>query len=306
MKDLVIIGAGPAGLAAAIYGVRAGLDLLVIEKFSPGGQVMNTYEVENYPGFVEPVPGWELVSAMENQARRLGADIQSVEMSSLAKNAHDNCFDITCAGGDVIRARSVIAATGASLIKLGVPGESEFTGRGVSYCATCDAAFFRDKITTVVGGGDTALEEAVYLAKFASKVYLVHRRDQFRGMKVLQDRARACEKIIPVYDSVITSINGAGKVESVSVLNKKSGETRDLGVDGVFIFIGYRPNTAYLPADMLNEYGEVKVDMRMKTSMEGLFAAGDMRQNSIRQIVAAAADGATAALGAYDYITGLS
>jgi thioredoxin reductase (NADPH) len=305
IKDLIIAGAGPAGLSAAIYGMRAGLDLTVIEKLSPGGQVMTTYEVENYPGFAEPVPGWELMSRMENQARRLGADIQSADIAGFAWNAAEKYFRVALSSGESLGARTVIAATGASLMKLGVPGEAEFTGRGVSYCATCDAAFFRDKVTVVVGGGNTALEEAVYLTKFSGKVYLVHRRDKFRGAKLLQERVLENPKITPVYDTVITSINGEHKVASVSITNKKTGEAGSLAVDGVFIFVGYQPNTAWLPREVLAGNGEVIVDMQMRTPVQGLFAAGDLRKDSIRQIVAAVADGATAALSAYAYLESL-
>lgn len=305
MKELVIVGAGPAGLSAAIYGMRAGIDLVVIEKLAPGGQVMTTYEVENYPGFVDPIPGWELMSNMENQARRLGAEIRGVELSSIRRGS-DGCFEIETGIGDAIRARAVICATGASLLKLGVPGEAEFTGRGVSYCATCDAAFFKERVTAVVGGGDTALEEALYLTRFASKVLLVHRRDAFRGAKLLQKRVMENPIIEPVYNSVVRSINGSGKVESISLEDTKTAAMKDLAVDGVFIFIGYRPNTEYFPGEILNEYGEVMVDSRMRTSIPGLFAAGDLRSDSIRQIVAAAADGATAALSAYDYLESLA
>lgn len=305
MKDLVIIGAGPAGLSAAIYGMRAGLNLVVLEKLSPGGQVVTTYEVENYPGFVEPVPGWELMSCMENQARRLGAEITSGEISSLARNGKENYFEISMADGTAMQAKSVICATGASLMKLGIPGESEFIGKGVSYCATCDAAFFKDKITAVVGGGNTALEEALFLTRFASRVYIIHRRDRFRGAKVLQNRIFADEKIELILNSEIKEIKGLEKVSSIILNNKKNGEVRDLKTDGVFIFVGYKPNTDYLPSSILNETGEVFVDMRMNTPIKGMFAAGDLRQNSIRQIVAAASDGATAALSAYEYIEGL-
>lgn len=300
MKDLIILGAGPAGLSAAIYGMRAGLDLLVMEKFSPGGQVVNTYEVENYPGFAEPVPGWDLVSAMENQARRLGTEISSGEVTGIARDEWDNAFTLTLSDGSTLRAKAVIAATGASLKKLGIPGEERFFGRGVSYCATCDAAFYKERVTAVIGGGDTALEEAHYLTRFSSKVYLIHRRGEFRGAKVLQDRVLSSGRIVPVLDSLPVSINGETKVESVTVTNLKTEETAIIPVDGVFIFIGYVPNTSYLPPDLLNKSGEVMVDMEMRTSIRGLFAAGDLRCNSKRQIVMACADGATAALNAYE------
>ena len=298
MKDLIILGAGPAGLTAAIYGMRAGLDLLVLEKFSPGGQVVNTYEVENYPGFAEPVPGWDLVSAMENQARRLGTEFATGEALEVTKS--DNAFTIRLSDGEPLRARTVIAATGAALKKLGIPGEEQFFGRGVSYCATCDAAFYRDRVTAVIGGGDTALEEAHYLTRFSSKVHLIHRRNEFRGAKVLQDRVLASEKIVPVLGKVPVSVNGGAKVESITVKDVNSGNESVISVDGVFVFIGYTPNTSYLPPSLLNKAGEVIVDMQMRTSIPGLYAAGDLRCDSKRQIVMACADGATAALNAYE------
>lgn len=305
MKDLTIIGAGPAGLTAAIYGMRAGLDLLVVERLSPGGQVMNTYEIENYPGFVDPIPGWELVSSMENQAKRLGAEIIAGDIVRVERDPEDGFIRLTPIDGEAIDTRAVIVATGTTLKKLGVPGENEFTGRGVSYCATCDGAFYREKITVVVGGGDTALEEALFLTRFAQKVYLVHRRDAFRGAKILQERILSNEKIEPVYDTIVTAITGDEKVNAVAIKNKKTEVEGEIETDGVFLFIGYQPNTGFLPKEILNEKGEVRVDMKMKTPLEGIFAAGDLRVNSIRQVVAAAADGATAVLSVYEYLSNL-
>lgn len=301
MKDLVIIGGGPAGLTAGIYGIRAGLDLVIVEKFSPGGQVINSYEIENYPGFVEPVAGWKLMADMEEQTRRLGAEIISAEVQSVKKES--DIFIVTLSDG-VIEARSVIIAAGASQRKLNVPGEKEFMGRGVSYCATCDGAFYKDRVTVVAGGGDVALEEAFFLTRFSSKVYLIHRREQFRGADILQKRVLGNEKIIPVYYSAIESINGEAGVESVTVKNTATGEKSEIKTDGVFIFIGYDPNTSFVDPSLLNESGEVIVDMNMHTAVEGLFAAGDIRSNTKRQIVMAAADGATAVMSAYEYLTG--
>ncbi|HPJ34080.1 MAG TPA: thioredoxin-disulfide reductase [Spirochaetota bacterium] len=301
--DLIIIGGGPAGLTAGIYAVRAGLDTQLLEKLSPGGQVINSYEIENYPGFAEPVPGWRLMAGMEDQARRLGLPIESAEVTALSKNG--GIFNIESTGGSYA-ARSVIIASGAESRKLGVPGEKEFLGRGVSYCATCDGAFFKDKITAVVGGGDVALEEAHFLTRFSSRVYLVHRRDSFRGADILQKRVLGDEKIVPVLSSVVESINGEDKVNSVAVKDVKTGETRNLETDGVFIFVGYDPITSYLDNSLLNEKGEVIVDMDMKTGIDGLFAAGDLRSGSKRQIVMAAADGATASMGAYEYLSVIS
>jgi thioredoxin reductase (NADPH) len=303
MKDLVIIGAGPAGLTAAIYGMRAGLDLSVIEKFAPGGQVVNTWEVENYPGFKEPLAGWELMAAMEDQTRRLGADIASADVTSIKKEG--GAFTVELNGEDPVQARAVIIAAGASFRKLGIPGEKEFTGRGVSYCATCDGAFYKERVTAVIGGGDTALEEAIFLTRFASKVYLVHRRDEFRAGKILVDRVLANPKIVPVYNALPKSINGTEKVLSLTVTDKNTGKENDIVTDGVFIFVGFDPNTGFLDPALLNESREVIVDLDMKTSIPGLFAAGDLRSSSIRQIVSACGDGATAAQRAYHYITSL-
>ncbi|MFH0976696.1 MAG: thioredoxin-disulfide reductase [Spirochaetota bacterium] len=304
MKDLIIIGAGPAGLSAAIYGIRAGLDLLVLERYSPGGQVMNTYEVENYPGFVEPVKGWELMSAMESQARRLGAEIISGDVKSVVKNEKSNSFKTELTSGEILESRSVILACGALHENLHVPGEKEFAGKGVSYCATCDGAFFKDKVTAVVGGGNTALEEALFLTRFASKVYLIHRRKEFRAAKILQDRVLADKKIDPIYDTIIISIksNDNNKVTSVILKNKLTNEEKSLELDGVFIFAGYKPNTGFLPKDMLNTNGEIFSDRDMHTKISGLFAAGDAREGSKKQIVMACADGATAAMEVYEYL----
>lgn len=301
MKDLIIIGAGPAGLSAAIYGRRAGLDLVVIEKFAPGGQVVNTYEVENYPGFAEPVSGFQLVDAMESQAKRLGALIDSIDVVSFEKKS-DGIFCVKGSGGEIVEARSLLLAMGSSFRTLGIPGEKDFVGRGVSYCGTCDGAFYKDKVVAVIGGGNTALEEADFLTRFASKVYLIHRREEFRGDKVAQDRAFSNSKIEPMCGLVPVSIQGTAKVETLTLKSVKTGELSTLVTDGVFIFIGYDPATSYVPSELLDESRQIKVDMQMRTSVPGLFAAGDLRSGSRRQIVMACADGATATLSAYEYL----
>jgi thioredoxin reductase (NADPH) len=303
VKDLIIVGGGPAGLTAAIYGMRAGLNLVLVEKFSPGGQVINSYEIENYPGFAEPVAGWELMSRMEEQARRLGTEIINGDIISVDKNG--DVFSVRTDGA-VMKAKSVIVAAGASQRKLGAPGEDKYTGRGVSYCATCDGAFYKDRVTVVIGGGDVALEEAHFLTRFSSRVYLVHRRENFRGADILQKRVLSNDRIVPVYNSVVESVNGDEAVSSVSVKNLVTGKKEMIKTDGVFVFIGYDPNTAFLGAELLNSSKEVEVDMNMRTKVEGLFAAGDIRSGSRRQIVMACADGATAAMSAYDYLNGLS
>ena len=276
---------------------------MLAEKFSPGGQVVNSYEIENYPGFAEPVEGWELMSRMEEQARRLGTEIINGDIISVDKSG--DIFSVKMDGA-VIESRSVIVAAGASHRKLGVPGEKEFMGRGVSYCATCDGAFYKDRITVVIGGGDVALEEAHFLTRFSSRVYLVHRRENFRGADILQKRVLLSDKIVPVYNSVVESVNGNEAVRSVSVKNLVTGKKEIINTDGVFVFIGYDPNTAFLDAELLNGSKEVEVDINMRTKVEGLFAAGDIRSGSKRQIVMACADGATAAMSAYDYLTELS
>ena len=299
MKDLIIIGGGPAGLTAGIYGIRAGLDLTIIEKIAPGGQVVNSYEIENYPGFADPISGWDLMEGMEKQVRRLGAEIISDEVLAVKK---DTGFFTVILSDSEIQAKSVIIAAGANNRKLDVPGEKEYTGRGVSYCATCDGAFFKDKVTVVVGGGDAALEEADFLTRFASKVYLVHRRGEFRGADILQKKVFANEKIFPILNTTVESINGDEKVGSVLLKDKSNDETKILNTDGVFIFVGFDPNSSFVDESLLNENREIIVDMNMQTNISGLFAAGDIRSNSKRQIVMAAADGATAALNAYEYI----
>jgi thioredoxin reductase (NADPH) len=303
MKDLIIIGGGPAGLTAGIYGKRAGLDLLLIEKLSPGGQVITSFEIENYPGFAEPVEGWKLMADMEEQARRLGVDIINDEILSIDREG--GTFTVR-GNSEIYKAGTVIVAAGANHRRLDIPGEKELLGRGVSFCATCDGAFFKDREVIVAGGGDVALEEAFFLTRFARRVYIAHRRDQFRGAKILQDRVLGSEKITPLYNTEIESINGRGNVESVTVRNNVSGKKDIIKLDGVFIFVGYVPNTSFMDSSFLNDSGEVIVDIRMRTAVEGLFAAGDNRSGSRRQIVMAASDGAVAALESYDYITALS
>ncbi|MBP7901370.1 MAG: thioredoxin-disulfide reductase [Spirochaetes bacterium] len=302
MKDLVIIGSGPGGMSAAIYAVRSGMDFIILEKGAHGGQILNTSDVENYPGFIDPVAGYELADKMHDQCVRLGAEFRNTEALSLKKE--NGIFKIETTDG-LIEARSVIAVTGSSNKKLGVQGEAEFTGRGVSYCATCDGAFYRGKTVAAVGGGNAALEEAIFLTRFASKVYLIHRRDKFRADHIVIERVKSNPKIEIIYDTVVEKINGTEKVSSASLLNKKTGLKSELNLDSVFIFIGYNPNNKILPQEILNEWGEAGVDMNMQTAIEGLYAAGDIRSGSKKQILMACADGATAAMSAYEYLSSL-
>jgi len=302
-RELLIIGAGPAGLTAAIYGRRAGLDVLLLEKGLPGGQINITDEIENWPGVIRAT-GAELGAAFRKHAEHFKPEFRDCAVSALEIRGGRKVV-VTDKGE--IEAEAIVLATGASFVKLGCPGEAEFTGAGVSYCAVCDAAFFEDEVVAVVGGGNVAVEEAVYLARFASKVYLIHRRDTFRADRHAVEQALANPKIEPIYNSVVLSIEGEGLVSKVVVKNVKTGVVSDLPLAGVFIFIGTEPNAACLgqPGSLVEQGngGWVLTNDKMETSREGIFAAGDLRDKSLRQVVTAAGDGATAAMSAYSYIT---
>lgn len=298
--DLVIIGGGPAGLTAGLYAARAKLNVILIEKMAPGGQVLITDWVENYPGFPEGISGFDLIRKMTDQAKKFGLPIESGEVESI--DTSDTVKTIKTDGGS-ISARSVIIASGASPKKLGIPGEDVFYGKGVSSCATCDGPFFKDRVVAAVGGGDTAVQESLYLTKFAKKVYLIHRRDQLRATGILRDRALENEKIEILWDSALTGISGLTNVEKIAVKNLKSDEIRNLDVAGCFIWIGILPNGGFFPETVkCDEYGFIVTDMEMKTSVPGIFAAGDVRSTSLRQIVTAVGDAATAAFSAEHYI----
>ncbi len=294
IHDVIIIGGGPAGLAAAIYAGRAKLDGFVLEKMSPGGQVLITDHVENYPGFADGISGFELVEKFAAHAKKFGMNIENGEVASLELVGGN--VNIILTDERTITTRSVIIATGATHRKLGVKGEDKFLGRGVSYCATCDGPFFRDQVVAVVGGGDSAVQEAIFLTKFAKKVYLIHRRDELRAIKVLADRAMENDKIEFIWDSVVEEIEGQDQVEAVRLLNLKTGDTQRLKVDGVFVFIGIVPVTDFVK-DLVetDERGFIKTDEWMRTSVKGIYAAGDCRQKPLLQIVTAVAEGATAA-----------
>ncbi len=303
--DLLIIGGGPAGLTAGLYAVRGGLDAVLVEKGILGGQVVTTYDVENYPGFVEPVSGAELVDKMEKQASRFGLKIKTMCQAQKIEIKDHKFHTLTDEG--LIVSDAVILANGNLPKKLGVAGEDKFAGRGVSYCATCDGALYRNREIAVIGGGDSALTEALFLTNFVSKIHLVHRRDKFRGEKVYSDRILAHPKINVIWDSVLESIDGEDVVESVSIKNVKTSAITGLKLDGVFIFVGLAPGTAIIKsspqiASIANEEGYLITDETCKTKIEGLFAAGDVRAGNFRQIVVACADGAIAAHHAYHYI----
>lgn len=292
MKDTIIIGSGPAGLAAAIYGERARLDVLTIEKQPmSGGQILNTYEVDNYPG-LPGLGGFDLGSRFREHADRLGAKIVTETISSV-----DFSGDVkkVVTDKDSYEAKTVIIATGANHRKLGVPGEDTLCGMGVSYCATCDGAFFRGRDVVVVGGGDVALEDALFLARGCRKVYLVHRRDAFRGAKILQEKVFATENIEVIWDTEVTAINGKTAVESVTLYNKKKDEKTECGVSGVFIAVGIAPNTELFQGQVaMDEAGYIKAGEDCATCVPGVFAAGDVRTKQLRQVITAASDGANA------------
>ncbi len=303
--DLIILGAGPAGLAAGLYGARAGLSTLILEKGADGGQAILTDRVENYPGaMLEDETGYSLTERMLAQAESFGAvrknaEIQSVQLEGDVK--------VLAGSSGEYQARTVILATGASPRRLGCPGEEAFTGRGVSYCATCDGAFFRGREVFVVGGGDSAVEEALFLTRFARKVTIIHRRDQLRAVKTLQDRAFANEKIDFIWDSTVEALEGQEVLQTIRLRNKKTGEIRSItaeegGMLGLFVFVGLTPNTRIFEGKLELENGYVKTGENMRTSVPGVFAAGDLRVKSLRQIITAAADGAIAAMEAQRYL----
>jgi len=302
--DTIIIGGGPAGLSAGIYTVRSRLKAILVERFMPGGQMVVADFVENYPGFPAGIGGSELSAAMEQQARNLGLEILSMDCASVDLSGREKV--VLTADGE-LRALTVILAVGATPRKLGVPGEDRLTGKGVSYCATCDGAFFRDREITVVGGGNTAIQDAVFLTRFASKVTIVHRRDALRAAKILQERAFKNPKIEIAWNSVVTSVEGDDKVKGLALEDVRNGSRRVLPVEGVFVLIGTDPNTRFLRGQVtLDPAGCIITDEDMRTNVPGVFAAGDCRRKSLRQMVTAAADGAIAAVSAERYIESLA
>jgi len=302
-RELVIIGAGPAGLTSAIYGRRAGLDVLLLEKGIPGGQINITDEIENWPGVINST-GSGLGASFRKHAEHFKTEFRDCNVKSIEIRGGSK---IVVTDKGEVEAEAVILATGASFRKLGCPGEAEFTGGGVSYCAVCDAAFFEDETIAVVGGGNVAVEEAGYLTRFASKVYIIHRRDEFRADRLAVEQALANPKIVPVWNTVVESIEGNGLVEKLVIKNVKTGDVSDLHVAGVFVFVGTEPNVSYLGEAgslVVQTKGNwVKTNDKMETSVEGIFAAGDIRDKYLRQVVTAAGDGAVAAMAAYSYIT---
>jgi thioredoxin reductase (NADPH) len=302
--DLIIIGGGPAGLTAGIYGARAGLSTLILEKLSPGGQVVTTDILENYPGFVEPIGGFELVDKMVEQATKFGVEIRMGEVTSIESPPDKEHKVIHLAGEEDISAIGVIVATGAYHKHLGVPGEDRFWGRGVSCCATCDGMFYKGKRVVVVGGGDTAIKESLFLTKFASEITIIHRRDRLRATKILQDKILSMtDKVKFEWKSFVKEIIGENNVTGAKLGYVDSEEEKILECDGVFIFVGFTPSTDFLKGFIeMDERGYILTDDNMKTSVPGVFACGDARKKLLRQIITACGEGATAAFAAEQYI----
>jgi thioredoxin reductase (NADPH) len=298
--DVIIIGGGPAGLSAGIYTARARLNSLLLERGAIGGQIINTEWVENYPG-IESIGGIELTMMMHKQAEKFGLETVIADVTGIDVTGKEKLVKTT--KGEFV-AKAVIITGGSERQKLGIPGEAEYTGKGVSYCATCDGAFFRDKPVAVVGGGNAAITEALELTKFADKVTVIHRRDELRATKILQEKAFAEPKIEILWDTVVNEITGDTSVARLKVRNVKTDKLSDLDVSGVFMAVGFKPNTDYLKGVLeLDSIGAVVTGTNMETDVPGVFAAGDIRSNSIRQVIAAAGDGAVAAVNAERYIS---
>lgn len=304
--DTIIIGAGPAGFTAGLYTARASLKTLLLEGMSTVSQITMTDVIENYPGTPGGINGFELVQLFRKQAASFGLEIMPGDVTSLTKEHHNGRDVWHVKAGEEFRALTVIAATGANWRKIDVPGENAFIGKGVSYCATCDGPFYRNKEVVVIGGGDTAIQEATFLTRFASLVTVIHRRQRLRATKILQDRAFANSKIRFVWNAVADEISGRDFVQGVKVRNLKTGELTNIAADGVFIFIGITPNTEiFREIVKLDKSAYIITDGKMQTSAEGIFAAGDCTNKMLRQVVTACGDGATAAFAAQLYVEAL-
>lgn len=299
--DAVVIGGGPAGMTAALYLARSDVSVAMIEKLAPGGQMLMTHLIENYPGFPDGIEGWKLADVMADHLKnytvgRIGDEVTGIES--------DGALHRITVGGEVVTARSVILCTGARYKRVGIPGEKEFVGRGVSYCALCDGNFFRGQTVAVIGGGNSALEESLYLSRLVKKLYLIHRRDDFRGQKCYQDRCTINPAIEILRSTVVNAITGTESVTGIEVECVKTGERRTLDVDGVFVFVGFEPQGDFYPAGLERDrQGFIVTDGEMRTSVPGIFAAGDIRSKTCRQVATAVGDGACAAHAAYAYIS---
>jgi thioredoxin reductase (NADPH) len=298
--DVVVVGGGPAGLAAAIYATRSMLKVMLLEKEVIGGQASMTDHIENYPGFIEGISGFELTDKMREQAVRLGAEIEMIGVENI--EFADSSFVIKTSA-DTYEAKSVVIASGVRPTKLDVPGAAELAGRGISYCATCDGPFFRNKRLMIIGGGNSAVEEAIYLTRFAENVTIVHRRDELRADKIVQKRAFDNPKIEFLFDSVIAEVKGENVVSAVVVENVKTGDEKEVAADGIFVYMGNLPNTDLFAGKIeLDDKGFVVTNENLMTSKPGIFAAGDVRRNPLKQVVWAAAEGALAAVSVEKYL----
>lgn len=301
--DVAIIGAGPAGMTAAVYASRANLTTVMIERGIPGGQMVNTEEIENYPGFVS-ILGPDLSTKMFEHAKQFGAVYQYGDVKGITMENGTKKIQL---GNSEVFAKTVIIATGTKYRKLGIKGEDVLAGRGVSWCAVCDGAFFKQKELVVVGGGDSAVEEAIYLTKFAKKVTVIHRRDSFRAQKIIQDRLFANPKIEVLWNHTVEEVRGESKVTSVRIQNVHTGEEEDFPTDGLFVYVGMDPITEpFQTLGITDEHGYIVANEEMETSVPGIYAAGDVRQKRLRQVVTATGDGSLAAQEAYHYIENLT
>ncbi len=301
--DSIVIGAGPAGFTAALYLIRAGFNIAIIEKGALGGQVLLTAEIENYPGFARPIKGWELADILDAQLmpympRRIQTDVKSIDFSDSYGGTHT-----IHTGRGEIKTKSVVIASGASHKHLGHPSETAYQGKGVSYCAVCDGNFYKGKDVAVIGGGNSALEEALYLSRIVNHIYLIHRRNEFRGTKIYQDKVRKTENITIVTPSLLEEIKGSQGVEEVVVKNLETDALQSIKVDGVFVFVGTKANSEFIPDTLkMTDTHFVITDAEMFTNIPGVFAAGDIRQKNCRQVATAVGDGATAATAAISYL----
>lgn len=299
--QIIIIGAGPAGFAAGIYSSRALFSTLILESTAAGGQVITTDIIENYPGFPDGIKGSVLMDQMEKQAKRFGAKLEYGRVSEIKYNGKEKL--VVLEDGKTLSCQAIIIAVGSKPNELGIPGEKEFRGKGVSYCATCDGSFFRNQDIVVVGGGDAALEETLFLTRFANNIYLIHRRDQLRGTKILQEKIFNNAKTKIIWNSIIKGIEGITQAERVKIENVQTNEISYINCSGIFIYVGTGPNTEFLKNIVqIDEKGYIITDTEMKTNVPGIFAAGDVRKKILRQVITATADGAIAAISAERYI----
>jgi thioredoxin reductase (NADPH) len=306
--DVVIIGAGPAGMCAGMYAGRSMLKTAVLERGFPGGELLNTEIIEDYPGF-EHILGHELAQKFADHAAKFGAEFKNGVVVESVLKREDGLFDSRTESGDIYRSKSVIITAGGTPVKLGIPGELEYAGKGVSYCAICDGAFFRGQTIAVVGGGDAATEEADFLTRYAEKVYLIHRRDELRASKILQQRLFANPKVEVIWNTVVDSVDGddQGLVKTLKLRDVRTNEKRDLAATGLFVFVGFRPNTGIIEGHVdHDDMGYLRTDANMHTSIRGLFAAGDVRSQLTRQVTTAVGDATTAAIAAEKYLKALA